>query len=59
MEQLCSTCSYYDVTANITSVTDSAGNTYQAAVPTSQNMNNSLSQAIYYATNILSRSNRL
>jgi hypothetical protein len=46
-----------DVTANLTSVTDSAGNTYQAAVPTSQNMNNSLSQAIYYATNILSRSN--
>ena len=46
-----------DATANLTSVTDSAGNTYQAAVPTSQNMNNSLSQAIYYATNILSRSN--
>jgi hypothetical protein len=46
-----------DVTANITSVTDSAGNTCQAAVPTSQQMANSLSQAIYYATNILSGSN--
>jgi hypothetical protein len=46
-----------DVTANLTNVTDSAGNTYQAAVPTSQQMANSLSQAIYYATNILSGSN--
>src|SRR6185295_10198496 len=46
-----------DATANLTSVTDSAGNTYQAAVATSQDMNNNLSQAVYYATNILSRSN--
>ncbi len=46
-----------DDTANLTNVTDSAGNTYQAAIPTFQDLNGSLSQAIYYATNILSRSN--
>jgi len=46
-----------DITANITDVTDSAGNTYQAALPTSQQFNNSLSQAIYYAANIHSGNN--
>jgi hypothetical protein len=46
-----------DATANLTSVTDSAGNTYQTAVPTDQQLGNSLSQAIYYATNILAGSN--
>jgi hypothetical protein len=46
-----------DITANLTSVTDSAGNSYQTAVPISQQMNNSLSQTIYYATNIHSGNN--
>src|SRR4029434_2882040 len=41
-----------DVTANITDVTDSVGNTYRMAVPTFRG--GSLSQAIYYAANILS-----
>src|SRR6185503_3466560 len=44
-----------DVTANITNVTDSAGNTYQMAVPTFRG--GGLSQAIYYAANSLSGSN--
>jgi len=39
-----------DITSNITSVTDSAGNVYQLAVPTARGAN--LSQAIYYAKNI-------
>ena len=39
-----------NATSNITSVTDSAGNTYQLAVPTARGPG--LSQAIYYATNI-------
>jgi chitodextrinase len=39
-----------DTTASITSVTDSAGNVYQVAVPTYRG--NGLSQAIYYAPNI-------
>ena len=39
-----------NATSNITSVTDSAGNVYQLAVPTARG--NGLSQAIYYATNI-------
>ena len=39
-----------DVTSNISSVTDSAGNAYQVAVPTFRG--NGLSQAIYYAPNI-------
>ena len=39
-----------NATSNITSVTDSAGNVYQQAVPTARG--NGLSQAIYYATNI-------
>ena len=37
-----------NATSNITSVTDSAGNTYQLAVPTARG--NGVSQAIYYAT---------
>ena len=37
-----------NATSNITSVTDSAGNTYQLAVPTARG--SGLSQAIYYAT---------
>jgi hypothetical protein len=37
-------------TSNITSVTDSAGNVYELAVPTARG--NGLSQAIYYAKNI-------
>ena len=41
-----------DQGASITSVTDSAGNTYQVAVPTFRG--GGLSQAIYYAANILS-----
>ncbi|HUK32708.1 MAG TPA: DUF4038 domain-containing protein [Vicinamibacterales bacterium] len=41
-----------DTTASITSVTDTAGNTYQLAVPTFRG--NGLSQAIYYASNIQS-----
>ena len=39
-----------NATSNITSVTDSAGNTYQLAVPTARG--SGVSQAIYYATNI-------
>ena len=39
-----------NATSNITSVTDSAGNTYKLAVPTARG--NGLSQAIYYAPNI-------
>ena len=39
-----------NTTSNITSVTDSAGNTYQLAVPTARG--SGLSQAIYYASNI-------
>jgi hypothetical protein len=39
-----------NATSNITSVTDSAGNTYQQAVPTARGAG--LSQAIYYAKNI-------
>ena len=39
-----------DATSNITSVTDSAGNTYQLALPTARG--SGLSQAIYYASNI-------
>src|SRR5262245_3557516 len=44
-----------DQGASITSVTDSAGNTYQVAVPTFRG--GGLSQAIYYATKILSGAN--
>lgn len=44
-----------DTFASIKSVTDSAGNTYQLAVPTLQT--NGLSQAIYYALNVQGRSN--
>ena len=39
-----------NATSNITSVTDSAGNIYQLAVPTARG--NGVSQAIYYAKNI-------
>ena len=39
-----------NATSNITSVTDSAGNTYQLAVPTARGAG--MSQAIYYAPNI-------
>ena len=39
-----------NATSNITSVTDSAGNVYQLAVPTARG--NGISQAIYYAKNI-------
>ena len=39
-----------NTTSNITSVTDSAGNTYQLAVPTARG--SGVSQAIYYAKNI-------
>ena len=39
-----------NATSNITSVTDSAGNVYQLAVPTARG--SGLSQAIYYAKNI-------
>ena len=39
-----------NATSNITSVTDSAGNTYQLAVPTARG--SGVSQAIYYASNI-------
>ena len=39
-----------NTTSNITAVTDSAGNTYQAAVPTARG--SGISQAIYYAPNI-------
>ncbi len=44
-----------DEGANITNVTDSAGNTYQVAVPTFRG--SGLSQAIYYAADILGGSN--
>src|SRR5215831_10125439 len=44
-----------DQGASITNVTDSAGNTYKVAVPTFRG--GGLSQAIYYATNILSSGN--
>src|SRR5262245_11244120 len=44
-----------DQGASITSVMDSAGNTYQVAVPTFRG--GGLSQAIYYATNILAGPN--
>src|SRR5262249_46040085 len=44
-----------DQGASITSVTDSAGNTYQVAVPMFRG--GGLSQAIYYATNIVSGPN--
>jgi len=44
-----------DATASIQAVADSAGNVYQAAVATFRG--NGLSQAIYYATNILAGSN--
>jgi hypothetical protein len=44
-----------DTTANITGVGDSAGNIYHAAVATFRG--NGLSQAIYYATNIVAGSN--
>ncbi|HYV29575.1 MAG TPA: hypothetical protein VEO53_00480, partial [Candidatus Binatia bacterium] len=44
-----------DQGANITNVTDSAGNTYEVAVPTFRG--GGLSQAIYYATNILAGNN--
>jgi hypothetical protein len=44
-----------DVTANISSVSDSAGNTYQVAIPIFRA--NGLSQAIYYSTNIKAGSN--
>ncbi len=43
-----------DATSNITSVTDSAGNAYQVAAPTARGTG--LSQAIYYAKNIVSAS---
>jgi hypothetical protein len=39
-----------NATSNVTSVTDSAGNVYQAAVPTARGAG--LSQTIYYAKNI-------
>ena len=39
-----------NATSNITSVTDSAGNVYQLAVPTARGTG--ISQAIYYAKNI-------
>ena len=39
-----------NTTSNITSVTDSAGNVYQLAVPTARG--SGISQAIYYASNI-------
>src|SRR5262249_20847618 len=41
-----------NATSNITSVTDTAGNVYQLAVPTARG--NGISQAIYYAKNIRS-----
>ena len=41
-----------NTTSNITSVTDSAGNVYELAVPTARG--SGLSQAIYYASNIKS-----
>ena len=43
-----------NTTSNITSVTDSAGNVYQLAVPTARGTG--VSQAIYYAKNIKSAS---
>lgn len=44
-----------NITSNISSVTDSAGNTYQIAAPTTRG--NTLSQAIYYAKNIKAGAN--
>jgi hypothetical protein len=44
-----------DSVASLTNVSDSAGNTYQTAVPTFRG--SGLSQAIYYAVNILGASN--
>ena len=41
---------WFDTNASISAVSDSAGNVYQAAVSTFRS--NSMSQAIYYATNI-------
>ena len=41
-----------NTTSNITTLTDSAGNAYQVAVPTFRG--NGMSQAIYYAANIKS-----
>ena len=41
-----------NATSNVTSVTDSAGNVYQLAVPTARG--SGLSQAIYYAKNVKS-----
>ncbi|MGC1265311.1 MAG: IPT/TIG domain-containing protein [Candidatus Acidiferrum sp.] len=41
-----------DVSHTVSSVTDSAGNKYSVAVPTTQNSAGSLSQTIYYAKNI-------
>jgi len=46
-----------DTAAAITAISDSVGNAYQAAVPTYRG--NGLSQAIYYATNIIAGSNTL
>jgi hypothetical protein len=44
-----------DIVASISAVGDSAGNAYQAALPTFRG--NGLSQAIYYATNVAGGSN--
>jgi hypothetical protein len=41
---------WFDTVANISAVTDSSGNVYQAAFPTQRG--NGISQAIYYAKNI-------
>ena len=45
-----------DATSNITSVTDSAGNVYEIAVPVARG--SGISQAIYFAKNIKRRSGR-
>jgi glucose/arabinose dehydrogenase/chitodextrinase len=44
-----------DITANVASVTDSAGNTYQPAAPVTRG--NGVSQAIYYAANVKAGAN--
>ena len=44
---------WFDSTGNITSVSDSAGNTYQVGAPTFRG--NGFSQAVYYAKNIAGR----
>lgn len=44
-----------DTSASIIAISDSAGNTYQTAIPTFRG--NGLSQAIYYATNISAGTN--